>query len=158
MEAGLRSYDRAMPEELNRRVIGVLTDLHCAPTEQAGRNLRAEGVSARTIRLTGNTVVDPTNECPRTTKLRARLRSAWAPNPTSTSLPPSTAQRTPTTRNCSKPSWMSRAISACPVLFPLHPQTRLAAARHGLTPTLDRLQGHPRPITAPSSTWPVTPT
>jgi UDP-N-acetylglucosamine 2-epimerase (non-hydrolysing) len=62
MEAGLRSYDRAMPEELNRRVIGVLTDLHCAPTEQAGRNLRAEGVSARTIRPTGNTVVDPTNE------------------------------------------------------------------------------------------------
>jgi hypothetical protein len=43
------------------------------------------------------------------------------------------------------------------VLFPLHPRTRLAAARHGLTPTLDRLQGHPRPLTAPSSAWPVTP-
>jgi UDP-N-acetylglucosamine 2-epimerase (non-hydrolysing) len=53
VEVGLRSYDRAMPEELNRRIIGVLADLLCAPTEQAVRNLRAQGVSASiTTRLT----------------------------------------------------------------------------------------------------------
>lgn len=51
-----------MPEELNRRVIGVLADLHCAPTEQAVRNLRAEDASASTIHQTGNTIVEATNE------------------------------------------------------------------------------------------------
>jgi UDP-N-acetylglucosamine 2-epimerase (non-hydrolysing) len=35
VEAGLRSYDRAMPEELNRCVMGVLADLRCAPSGQA---------------------------------------------------------------------------------------------------------------------------
>ena len=52
----------AMPEELNRRVIGVLADLHCAPTEQAVRNLRREGVPADSTLLTGNTIVEATNE------------------------------------------------------------------------------------------------
>lgn len=62
VEAGLRSYDRAMPEELNRRVIGVLADLHCAPTRQAVRNLRREGVPDDSILLTGNTIVEATKE------------------------------------------------------------------------------------------------
>ena len=35
MGAGLRSYDRAMPEELNRRIIGVLAGLHCVSTQRA---------------------------------------------------------------------------------------------------------------------------
>ena len=58
VEAGLRSYDRRMPEEINR----VLTD-HCsdylfAPTENARRILLGEGVPAATIFVTGNTIVD----------------------------------------------------------------------------------------------------
>ena len=35
VEAGLRSYDRAMPEEINRQLVGVVAELHCAPTELA---------------------------------------------------------------------------------------------------------------------------
>jgi UDP-N-acetylglucosamine 2-epimerase (non-hydrolysing) len=62
VEAGLRLYDRAMPEELNRRVMGVLADLHCAPTKQAVRNLRREGVPDDSILLTGNTIVEATKE------------------------------------------------------------------------------------------------
>ncbi len=59
-EAGVRSFDRRMPEELNSCVVGVLADLHCAPTERAVANLRAEGVPADRIVLTGNTIVEAT--------------------------------------------------------------------------------------------------
>src|SRR6201994_923176 len=62
VEAGLRSFDRAMPEELNRCLIGVLADLHCAPTERSVTNLLAEGVPARRVMLTGNTIVEATRE------------------------------------------------------------------------------------------------
>src|SRR5258707_1314923 len=58
VEAGLRSYDRAMPEEINRCVTAVLADLHCAPTPRAVANLRDEGVPAAKIELTGNTIGD----------------------------------------------------------------------------------------------------
>jgi hypothetical protein len=53
------------------------------------------------------------------------------------------------------PLWLARRPEIVK-LFPLH-RTRLAAARPGFTPALHRLQVIPRPITAPSSAWPVTP-
>ena len=60
VEAGLRSGDRSspFPEEMNRRLTAHLADLHFAPTELARRNLLAEGVDAREIVVTGNTVID----------------------------------------------------------------------------------------------------
>ncbi|WP_375249315.1 non-hydrolyzing UDP-N-acetylglucosamine 2-epimerase [Sphingomonas sp.] len=60
VEAGLRSGDllSPWPEEGNRRLTGVLTDLHFAPTEQAAAALRAENVAPDTIHVTGNTVID----------------------------------------------------------------------------------------------------
>lgn len=63
VEAGLRTGDKysPFPEEINRRVAGVLADAHFAPTTRAVRNLRREGISAQRISLTGNTVVDALN-------------------------------------------------------------------------------------------------
>lgn len=60
VEAGLRSGDiySPWPEEVNRRVTGVITDLHFAPTETAAAALRAENVDERSIHVTGNTVID----------------------------------------------------------------------------------------------------
>jgi UDP-N-acetylglucosamine 2-epimerase (non-hydrolysing) len=60
LESGLRTGDlRApFPEELNRRVVSIAAALHLAPTEIAAANLRAEGVAAADIVVTGNTVVD----------------------------------------------------------------------------------------------------
>ena len=60
VEAGLRTGNKLapFPEEVNRRVAGVLADLHFAPTERAKGNLLAEGVSAASILVTGNTVID----------------------------------------------------------------------------------------------------
>jgi UDP-N-acetylglucosamine 2-epimerase (non-hydrolysing) len=60
VEAGLRSGvpDDPFPEEANRRLVGVLADLHFAPTPRAAANLRREGVPEDRILVTGNTVID----------------------------------------------------------------------------------------------------
>ncbi len=60
IEAGLRTGDRFQPypEEVNRKLIGVVADLHFAPTWTARENLLREGVADDTIFVTGNTVVD----------------------------------------------------------------------------------------------------
>ncbi len=64
VEAGLRSRDkwRPFPEEMLRRMTGVLADLHFAPTAEARENLLAEGVPGSSVFLTGNTVVDALQE------------------------------------------------------------------------------------------------
>lgn len=60
VEAGLRSFNRRhpFPEEVNRRFVGLLADLHFAPTERARNNLLRDGVPNETIFVTGNTIVD----------------------------------------------------------------------------------------------------
>jgi UDP-N-acetylglucosamine 2-epimerase (non-hydrolysing) len=60
VEAGLRTHDKwqPFPEEINRRVAGVVADLHFAPTQQARENLLREGIPHKAIALTGNPVID----------------------------------------------------------------------------------------------------
>jgi UDP-N-acetylglucosamine 2-epimerase (non-hydrolysing) len=60
LEAGLRTHDllSPFPEELNRRLTGVMADLHLAPTDRARANLLAEGADPDLVVVTGNTVVD----------------------------------------------------------------------------------------------------
>ncbi len=60
IEAGLRTGDihAPFPEEANRAMTSRLAELHFAPTEQARRNLLAEGIAADTVHVTGNTVID----------------------------------------------------------------------------------------------------
>ncbi|HSY66684.1 MAG TPA: UDP-N-acetylglucosamine 2-epimerase (non-hydrolyzing), partial [Terriglobales bacterium] len=60
IEAGLRSHDlyNPFPEEANRRLASVLTDIHFAPTALSRDNLLAEGVPDEKIVVTGNTVID----------------------------------------------------------------------------------------------------
>jgi UDP-N-acetylglucosamine 2-epimerase (non-hydrolysing) len=58
LEAGLRNYDDAMPEEINRHVTDHVSDLLFAPTEHAARTLSSEGISPDCVFVTGNTVVD----------------------------------------------------------------------------------------------------
>lgn len=60
VEAGLRTHQRhdPFPEEVNRRLISAVADLHFAPTERARAHLLAEGVPAAAITVTGNTEVD----------------------------------------------------------------------------------------------------
>ncbi|MFH1542658.1 MAG: UDP-N-acetylglucosamine 2-epimerase (non-hydrolyzing) [bacterium] len=60
VEAGLRTFDkwRPFPEEVNRKLIGVVGDLHFPPTDTSMKNLLAEKVAKDSIFLTGNTVID----------------------------------------------------------------------------------------------------
>jgi UDP-N-acetylglucosamine 2-epimerase (non-hydrolysing) len=63
VEAGLRTRDKwqPFPEEINRRVAGVIADLHFAPTDWARQNLLREGVDDAIIKVTGNPVIDALN-------------------------------------------------------------------------------------------------
>ncbi len=58
VEAGLRSYNREMPEETNRVLADHVADYHFPPTEASEKNLLREGISSFRITVTGNTVVD----------------------------------------------------------------------------------------------------
>ncbi|WP_343347364.1 non-hydrolyzing UDP-N-acetylglucosamine 2-epimerase [Terrisporobacter petrolearius] len=60
VEAGLRSYDMysPFPEEVNRKLTGVVTNLHFSPTKANESNLLSEGVKKENIYITGNTVID----------------------------------------------------------------------------------------------------
>lgn len=60
VEAGLRSGDiwQPFPEEVNRRIVAPIADMHFAPTETAAEALRRENIDPATIHVTGNTVVD----------------------------------------------------------------------------------------------------
>ena len=58
VEAGLRSFDLTMPEEINRRVADIVSAMYFIPTEESAINLLAEGFSHENLIITGNTVVD----------------------------------------------------------------------------------------------------
>jgi UDP-N-acetylglucosamine 2-epimerase (non-hydrolysing) len=58
VEAGLRSFDRTMPEEINRLVTDQISDLLLTPSEDGNRNLEREGIGAEKIRLVGNVMID----------------------------------------------------------------------------------------------------
>lgn len=58
VEAGLRSYDRRMPEEINRKLADHCSDFLFAPTEKARQILLSEGIDEKKIFVTGNTIVD----------------------------------------------------------------------------------------------------
>ena len=76
VEAGLRTDNKysPFPEEVNRRIAGVLADVHFAPTEWAAQHLRREGVPDERICVAGNTVVDALNWA---VQKNERNPSAW---------------------------------------------------------------------------------
>ncbi len=90
IEAGLRTGDKfaPFPEEMNRKLIGAVADLHFAPTKRAKLNLLREGVNDGNIFVTGNTVIDallwtlkrlpePPKESTRTILVTAHRRENW---------------------------------------------------------------------------------
>jgi len=76
VEAGLRSFDRRMPEEHNRVLVDHMADLLLAPTEVNRSNLLREGLADQSIRVTGNTVVDAVDRHMPAASVRARVVTA----------------------------------------------------------------------------------
>ena len=143
VEAGLRSHDRAMPEEINRCVVGVLADLHCAPTERAAANLRQDGVPAPKIVLTGNTIVEAILDMLPDETAARQIVTGLGAEPGEYVL--ATIHRP---ENTDDPERLRATLDelsklGLPVLLPLHPRTRAAVGRHGLTAALDRLRPIP---------------
>jgi UDP-N-acetylglucosamine 2-epimerase (non-hydrolysing) len=137
VEAGLRSFDRGMPEEINRLVTDALADLLLTPSPDADANLRREGVPESRIRQVGNVMIDTLAA----NLERARARQA----PRQFGLEP----RRYVYVTLHRPSNVDEreslaAIAAClldvsrraPVVFPVHPRTRQRLLQFGL---LDRL-------------------
>jgi UDP-N-acetylglucosamine 2-epimerase (non-hydrolysing) len=142
VEAGLRSHEprQPFPEEINRRVAGVVADLHFAPTEAARQNLLAEGTPADAVLVTGNTVIDA---------LRL-ARSTPAAGAALTALPARgrimlvTAHRresfgAPLQRVCAAVAELVSAYPDVHVAFPVHPNPAVRMAVDGMLAGNDRV-------------------
>ncbi len=146
IEAGLRSGDMTMPEEINRLVTDRLSDLLLTPDHQSSANLRAEGVPGERIKMVGNIMIDTLeHERPRAERLEVRdiiRRNLLAEDRSTT---PS-AQHLPDPRNSRQlavvtlhrpsnvddPAALGRLVQFLveqvaaerPVVWPVHPRTR----------------------------------
>jgi len=138
VEAGLRSFDPGMPEEINRKLTDAISDLLFVTEESGMRNLRAEGVPTERIFLVGNVMIDT---------LRRNLSRIedenFAPSPQVAAFcngrkrygvltlhRPSNVDN----RETLAPIWgaISEVARQVPVLFPVHPRTRGKIAAFGL--------------------------
>lgn len=134
VEAGLRSHDRAMPEELNRMLVGALADLHCAATPHNVANLRAEGVPDERITLTGNTIV------PAVTGVLQPDRHGPRRHPDGRFVL-ATIHRPENTDDAARLAVVLHQLGqiGVPVMLPLHPRTQAAVRRSGLEHLLEPL-------------------
>ncbi len=140
IEAGLRSFDRAMPEEHNRVVVDHLADLLCAPTETSRGNLAAEGIAGDRVIVTGNTVVDAVARLLPAAGERAALLEQHGLEPGRYVL--STFHRPENVDDRAVLATILDQLVALPVpvLFPLHPRTAARAERFGLADRLAALR------------------
>jgi UDP-N-acetylglucosamine 2-epimerase (non-hydrolysing) len=138
IESGLRSFDRSMPEEINRIVTDALSSLHFVTEPSAFRNLLAEGVPAESIRYVGNLMIDSLYRklsSAREAGTRQRLGISAAPFALLTLHRPSNVDDPCKLRDI---LYVLAEISqTLPVYFPVHPRTREAIKRDGLLPGAD---------------------
>lgn len=134
VEAGLRSFDRRMPEEINRIVTDALSDLLFTTSRDANENLIHEGVDQAKIHLVGNVMID--------TLLRHRQQAAGSDILPRLGLDPHGYALLTLHRpsNVDDPTTLRGILSALealqvqlPVVFPIHPRTRKNLDAFGLT-------------------------
>ena len=130
VEAGLRSDDRAMPEEINRIVTDRLADLLLTPSRDADETLRREGARAEQIVFVGNVMIDSLlRALPRAeaTGAAARLGADGVARRRHAAPP---VERRRSSRGCApSPARSPRSAATRPVIFPSHPRTRAAHRR-----------------------------
>ncbi|HXG43282.1 MAG TPA: UDP-N-acetylglucosamine 2-epimerase (non-hydrolyzing) [Gemmatimonadales bacterium] len=140
VEAGLRSRDRSMPEELNRLLTDQLADLCLTPSRDADRNLLAEGIEPQRIRFVGNVMVDTLLH------LRERARALAAPRSHGVAGRPYAFVTFHRPSNVDHPETLREILEALdelarqmPVLFPIHPRTRRRIEEFGLRDLAERI-------------------
>jgi UDP-N-acetylglucosamine 2-epimerase (non-hydrolysing) len=137
VEAGLRSRDRTMPEEINRLLTDQIADLLFTPSADADENLRAEGIPPERIRLVGNVMIDSLLK-----HLPQAKQSTIKHDLQLTEYAVLTLHRP---SNVDDPETLRRILEAVekigervPVVFPVHPRTRKMIAESDFA---DRFQG-----------------
>ncbi|MBS2029856.1 MAG: UDP-N-acetylglucosamine 2-epimerase (non-hydrolyzing) [Deltaproteobacteria bacterium] len=142
VEAGLRSFDRGMPEEVNRVVVDRLADLLLTPSADGDANLRNEGVDPKRIVRVGNVMIDSLRAQLQTAQLRDALAKLKLKPKSYAVL---TLHRP---ANVDDPQVLARILdgvrwvqSQLPVVFPVHPRTRAT-----LGALADKLGGMPNLI------------
>jgi UDP-GlcNAc3NAcA epimerase len=133
VEAGLRSYNRRMPEEINRVLTDHASDLLFAPTSTAVENLRREGLPENRIRLVGDVMYDAALYFGRRAEASSQILKAL--ELTSREYLLATVHRAENTDDPRRLEaicdGLLAAASRRPVVFPLHPRTREALRRVG---------------------------
>jgi UDP-N-acetylglucosamine 2-epimerase (non-hydrolysing) len=139
VEAGLRSYDRTMPEEINRIVTDRLADLLMTPSRDADAALRAEGEPDEEIAFIGNVMVDSLLHC-----LPAARQSDFAARAGAGSSAVIVTLHRPT--NVDDPARLAAIMAALediarerPVIFPAHPRTASRLEEAAIDPGQVRL-------------------
>jgi len=139
VEAGLRSFNKLMPEEINRLVADRVSKLMFCPTTTAVENLQAEGLTEG-VRLVGDVMYDVALHF-------GAIARRQAVSPERHSLRPgtyvlATCHRAENTAVPEKLAAIFRALKQIaqhmPVVLPLHPRTRIAAVQAGLMPLLEQ--------------------
>lgn len=134
VEAGLRSGDRTMPEELNRIVTDHLSDFLFAPTQGARRNLIHEGIRSRGIYVTGNTITDALLQ---NIEIAKRMHPTISPD----DLGPYAVVTVHRQENVENPERLKGIIAGLElvsekaklsIVCPAHPRTREALSRFGI--------------------------
>jgi UDP-N-acetylglucosamine 2-epimerase (non-hydrolysing) len=141
VEAGLRSFDRSMPEEVNRVVTDHLCALLFATERSAVDNLLKEGIDGDKIALVGNVMIDTLKACmKRAIPAQVTLSEAGAPGVFRESAERGFALVTiHRPSNVDDPATLKGTLEALaevsrqvPLIFPMHPRTERAIARAGL--------------------------
>ena len=135
VEAGLRSFNRRMPEEINRVLTDHASSLLFAPTETAVKNLANEGLPADRVHLVGDVMYDAALAYGRIAEERSRILKSLRLNPRQYIL--ATIHRAENTDDSSRLaqicSGLSEMATWLPVVFPAHPRTRAALQRACIT-------------------------
>jgi UDP-N-acetylglucosamine 2-epimerase (non-hydrolysing) len=142
VEAGLRSYDRAMPEEHNRVLVDHLSERCCAPTTISRDRLLAEGIAETRAVVTGNTVVEAVQHLLPSPGRRREVLRQFRLRPSAFAL--ATFHRPENVDSHRLPVILGGlagiARAGHPVLLALHPRTRHQIDTRGLAAMTDNLQ------------------